>query len=308
MAKSWIKKIAICLAALLLLTISGCENGDVEKYKAKLYFLNNEGTRLEIEEREILMPKADGSLANLILTELIKGPTRADLKQVIPAETTVLRINVEEGIATVDFSKAFHFEQEIDSIFARTAVVSTLCEIPGIEKVKILVDGKDLCATDGTVVRTMSMDDIVYDSQLVVADYKYVKLYFANKNADGLVAEGRTVTINSKESLEYVLLNELIKGPQAEYAYKTVPEETKILSVETKEGTCFVNLSQEFKTKHWGGSSGETMTIYSIVNTLTELDTVQKVQFLIEGQKVEVFIHYIFNEPFERDAKLITKE
>ena len=151
----------------------------------------------------------------------------------------------------------------------------------------------------------LSYDDIVYDSQLVVADYRYVKLYFANEGANGLIPEGRTVTVNSKESLEYVLVNELIKGPEADYAYQTVPEGTKILSVETKEGTCFVNLSQEFKSKHPGGSAAENMTIYSVVNTLTELETVDKVQFLIEGQKMEVFIHSIFNEPFERNENII---
>ena len=75
--------------------------------------------------------------------------------------------------------------------------------------------------------------------------------------------------------------------------------------METKEGICFVNLSKEFKTTHIGGTSAETMTIYSIVNTLGELDSVEKVQFLIEGQKEDEYIHFIFNEPFQPDPTLI---
>ena len=47
------------------------------------------------------------------------------------------------------------------------------------------------------------------------------------------------------------------------------------------------------------------LTIYSVVNSLTELPHIDKVQFLIEGQKVEVFKHMIFNEPFVRDDEII---
>ena len=47
------------------------------------------------------------------------------------------------------------------------------------------------------------------------------------------------------------------------------------------------------------------MTLYSIINTITELPGIDKVQFLIEGQKQEVYIHAVFNEPFKRNDKLI---
>mgnify|MGYP003304269782 CR=1 FL=1 len=50
---------------------------------------------------------------------------------------------------------------------------------------------------------------------------------------------------------------------------------------------------------------GEQLTIYSIVNTLTALEGIEKVQFLVEGQKNESFIHMLINEPFVRDESLI---
>ena len=107
--------------------------------------------------------------------------------------------------------------------------------------------------------------------------------------------------------MEMRIIKDLLKGPVNPTLMKTIPGETKIISVETKEGVCFVNLSQEFKSRHTGGSAGEMMTVYSIVNSLTELENVDKVQFLVEGQKLEVFIHMIFNEPFVRDPELIQK-
>ena len=79
------------------------------------------------------------------------------------------------------------------------------------------------------------------------------------------------------------------------------------MSVETKEGVCFVNLSKEFITKHPGGTSAEIMTVYSIVNSLTELINVNKVQFLIDGEIKELFNHIVINEPLERDVSYIIK-
>lgn len=299
------KKITALFCVLcMLLPFSACN--DIEnEYNATLYFLNNTGNRLEVEERIIESESNESSLAIKLISELIKGPEEPELMRSLPEGTIVLGIDVSDGQANVNFNDNFKFNTEIERIFSCTAVISTLTVLPSIEKVRFLVEGEPLKTIDGKEVAILGRDDIVYDSQLVVADYRYVKLYFANKNADLLIPEGRMVTVNSKESLEYALVNELVKGPKADYVHPTIPEGTKLLSVETKEGTCFVNFSQEFKNKHGGGSAGETMTIYSIVNTLTELDTVDRVQFLIEGQKMEVFIHYIFNEPFVRDEKLI---
>lgn len=49
------------------------------------------------------------------------------------------------------------------------------------------------------------------------------------------------------------------------------------------------------------------MALYSIVNTMTELPGIDKVQFLIEGQKREVYIHAIFDAPFKRNDDIIEK-
>ena len=300
-----VKKItALVLIFCMLLPVFGCGDNKNE-YNATLYFLSSTGNRLETEERTLAIEESESALALKMLSELVKGPEKPELINSLPDGVAVLSIDVSGGQATVNFNDKFVFNTEIERIFSCTAVVSTLTALPGIERVRFLVEGKPLNTLDGKEVARLSRDDIVYDSQLVVADYRYVKLYFANKNSDLLIPEGRTVTVNSKESLEYVLVNELIKGPSAGYIYPTIPEGTKAISVETKEGTCFVNLSQEFKSRHSGGSAGEIMTIYSIVNTLTELDSVEKVQFLIEGQKMEVFIHCIFNEPFVRNENLI---
>lgn len=85
------------------------------------------------------------------------------------------------------------------------------------------------------------------------------------------------------------------------------PANAKLLSVETKDSVCFVNFSKEFLNKRADGESEEIITVYAIVNSLTELDDITKVQFLIEGQKVENYGDMIFSQPFERNENIIAK-
>ena len=51
----------------------------------------------------------------------------------------------------------------------------------------------------------------------------------------------------------------------------------------------------------------EIFTIYSIVNSLTELDTVASVQFLVEGEKKEALSHMALNEPIARNSGIIVE-
>ncbi|PQQ66500.1 sporulation protein [Acetivibrio saccincola] len=134
-----------------------------------------------------------------------------------------------------------------------------------------------------------------------------ITLYFANSNAEKVVAEKREVETEKDTQMERLVFEELQKGPKSENLHATIPQGTKLLSTSTKNGTCTLDLSKEFVDNHPGGSAGELMTLYSIINTMTELPGIDKVQFLIEGQKQEVYIHAIFNEPFKRDDSIIEK-
>ena len=103
------------------------------------------------------------------------------------------------------------------------------------------------------------------------------------------------------------MLTELMAGPRTHDLWSAIPDDTKLLSVETKGGICTVNFSREYIENSPGGTAAERMAIYSVVNTLTELDGVEKVQFLIEGKKEKIYTHAVFDEPFSRDESIIAK-
>lgn len=276
------------------------------KQKINLYFTNKDSSKILSETREVNVEDKK-KLPEIAIQELLMGPVNIEMKKALPEGTKLLDIDQEGTVVVVNFSKEYYNTGDIGEIVARFSVVNTLCDLPDIQKVKILVEGKDLIDPSGQPFGPLGKDDVVFKATPVEADKTMLTLYFAESNGEYLVPEKREVVVKDNEPIEKYIIQELIKGPKSKNLLKTVPAETKLISVETKEGIAFVNLSQDFKTKHWGGSSGEILTIYSVVNSLTELPHIDKVQFLIEGQKVEVFEHMVFNEPFERDESIIQK-
>ena len=85
-----------------------------------------------------------------------------------------------------------------------------------------------------------------------------------------------------------------------------MPEGTRLISVDNVDGVAYVNFSRELVDRHPGGSTGELMTIDAVVLSLTELPEVEKVQFLVEGVKLETLAgHMSILEPIGREVTRI---
>lgn len=120
-----------------------------------------------------------------------------------------------------------------------------------------------------------------------------IKLYFSDKQGMYLKPEVRQINVQG-EQLADMVIKELIKGPQEKGLQATIPAETKLLSLKIADSVAYVNLSKEIQTKHWGGSTGEIMTVYSIVNTLADLNIgIEKVQLLVEGEKQQTLAGHL---------------
>jgi len=164
-------------------------------------------------------------------------------------------------------------------------------------------------------LRPVSSIIIGEDEASRLTDKTPIRLYFANKENTKLKLEIRYIdSADAKKStsnLASVIVRELIKGPSDETSLnRTIPTEAKLrttVSISNKVAT--VDMSTEFKTKHPGGKDAEKMTIYSIVNSLTELEEIQKVKFTIDGKVQKEYMgNFQFNSLFPRSAPLISKE
>ncbi|ABZ83075.1 spore germination protein, putative [Heliomicrobium modesticaldum Ice1] len=135
-----------------------------------------------------------------------------------------------------------------------------------------------------------------------------IMLYFADAKGQNLVVERRSIPKTG--SIAKAAVNELIKGPSIHSgALPTIPTGTRLIDINIKDGLCTVNLSKELQKNHQGGSASEALTVYSIVNTLTQFQAIQKVQLLVEGKKIETLAgHMDVSQAMARKNSMIAKE
>lgn len=142
-----------------------------------------------------------------------------------------------------------------------------------------------------------------------------VRLYFANEDNSKLKLEIRYIPVSDAKkgtaAIAGWIVNELINGPVTNKdLVGTIPKSAQLRGPVTIEaGVATVDLTKDFLEKHTGGKDAEKMTIYSIVNSLTELKDIQKVKFHIDGKTRSDFNgHFKFDEAFPRAAQIISRE
>ena len=113
----------------------------------------------------------------------------------------------------------------------------------------------------------------------------------------------------SKEDKIRLIINKLIEGSNKENLIDVMPNGSKLNNIYINGNIAYVDFSKEFVENHPGGSLGEYNTIYSIVNSITEIDGIEQVNFLIEGKKQKAYKgHTQFDMPISRDESMIINE
>ena len=277
--------------------------------KFEVYFLNHDQNMFECENRNMILKK-DFDKEN-ILREVIKilfdGPRNKNLLRFDLGDLKILDVNLDEKnkMAEINFSREYkNIENEI---FFRSALIWSVTSLDFVDKVEIFVDGKNLAE----VIENINFDFFDRENILLnpeISDEKVYrkifKLYFRKKNK--LLAEERKIDIGLNQPEEKYILEQIILGPENNNLESVVPKETKIYDIKTDKDICYISLSDDFLNINKLDLDDQKFAVYGIVNSLTELENINKVQFLIETEKIDKK-NLIFDlaKPFERNEKII---
>ncbi|MBN2072842.1 MAG: GerMN domain-containing protein [Actinobacteria bacterium] len=113
-----------------------------------------------------------------------------------------------------------------------------------------------------------------------------VTLYFAKQDPDNIYLVTEVRSIPEPDNLYKAVVEELVKGPGDDNLYPTLPSNVRVISVTISGETAIVDFSREIITNFKEiphSSTTETLAIYSIVNTLTEMEEIKKVRITVEG-------------------------
>ena len=302
--KSLVRKVIVLFIALVILipcsvliydaTVSSSEE------KVDFYYMMSDGGMGALEKK---IPKADRQeTLETVLATLQEGPKADGATASMPQNLEIRSVTLERNTVTVDFSAEYLQMDDLEEVICRSSVVWTLTSLDFVKNVRILVEGEPLLDHNGEAYEVFNRNNVWIDTEISAetTGYAILTLYFANAEGTDLVAEERVVEVNANQTREKTVPEQLIAGPEEKGSVATIPVGTKIRDVTTTDdGTCYVNLSEEFVLKHTGGEKEELLTIYSIVDSLCRLDQIDRVQFLIEGKKLDTYKDNLqFKTPF----------
>lgn len=298
------KKIVALIMCLALCFFTACSKTGETGKGVTLYFVDAEKKNM-VTEVKALPGDTLPEVAAFAVNALIKGPEGEQAKKAFPDGVTLIDIKISDNIATVNLSAQFNTGTKIDKLWSRYTLINTLCDLEGISKTQILVEGDIITSiSNNEPLGPMGKEDIVTDVNQVTNDTTIATLYFSDENGMKLAKESRSVVLKEGETLEKAVIEELIKGPKTPGLYQVLPQGVKVLSAETKDGICFLNLSAEFNVSGMG-SAAEELTVYSIVNTLCDIEHVNKVQLLVEGKKTDGFGHLDLSEAIGKNKDIL---
>lgn len=296
------------LSLAMIFSITGCNREEKKKGEYLIYYLNMDKSKIVAEEYDSTGAE-DEALVEELLTRLQSAPDSSKLRQTIPANVIVNSFKRNGAYLYVDFSKEYMELKPEEEILVRASIVRTLAQIGEGQLIAFTVNSEPLLSHDGTIVGSMSADSFVENpgKQINSSVETTLTLYFSNKDGTKLVKETRNVHYNSNTSMEKLIMEQLIEGPKKSGTMSTVPSGTKLISVSVVDGVCYVNLSESFKNQN--AEVNEEIVLYSIVNSITESQTVSQVQISINGStEGKLRFTYDLSKMYERDLKLLKED
>lgn len=297
----------ILLIFAMLLSLTGCGTDEMEEGEYQIYYLNMDKSKLVTENYDSSGAEGEELLLEL-LDKLSSAPNNVKYCQTLPSEVKVNGISINGSYLFIDFSDEYNNMSPTEEVLVRAGIVRTLMQADACSVIAFTVESSPLLTHDGTLVGTMSSDSFVENpgKQINSSVETTLALYFSNADGTKLVKESRKVHYSSNISMEKLVMEQLLEGPKSSELVATIPSGTTLISVSLVEGVCYVNLGESFRTQ--SSSVFEEIMLYSIVNSLSELSGVTKVQLAINGStEGAVKYNYELSKMYEKNTDLIAE-
>lgn len=258
------------------------------------------------------MYQAEATNSEALLTEL-----RAQVKQLfrgVESNKGIMQyvdekeLLIDHQILNVTFGEEYRSLSRIDELLFRASYVLTMTQIPGISMVRFYIGEDEL--RDAHDVRVGPMNEFSFTSNIGEGTMTYttetITCYFATEAGDKLISHTEDIRLNNNMSKEQYIVNQLVYGPDKGEFYPVLDKNVKVLNVSTKENICYVNFDQTFLNGYLGVAPA--VTLYAVVNSLTELPHVNYVQISIGGETTYEFAGVKLSDPLQRNLDYVLIE
>lgn len=317
----FLRWMAVLLIVLLLVSLTGCgvfrknkdtdvslviDTGVLEEdglRETVLYYRDDKGLIVPVMRR---IPWEEG-IAKSAINLLVDQPgVRDDLASVgllpvLPSGTEVVGMSINEGLAKVDFNKnILSYETEVDEKAIVQSLVYTLTEFETIDKVQLLVDGKEVGKLSfGTKVKSpLERENINLGLDLQEEEVPVVVYYKTTTNGEDSFFIPVTKGVNALKADIKSVLTALIEGaPKNTGLYSELPAGVELNDVYVKDGVAYIDFSKEIKNMPDSKAHQQSM-IYELGLTLREIEpSISQIRILSGGKEIKLNSDVTLNLP-----------
>lgn len=285
------KKRFLCLllALLLLFTLCACAR-------------NNKGSVLRIYYPSVV---SDDLVAQSIASQDYYGPANIEslmsalLYDLFGNDVSLVKWDQTGSLLRLTLSPEYGQRSGIDRTLTDCSITLTLCQLDSVSWVQINAPG-----SDNPYSTILSPKDMIFTGAEEEPREISVVLYFPRSSGRGLGFESRTLTLTEDDDLYANVTAALLAGPEGLGLRSPFPEELEVLGSKLEGGVCHVNFSSHLLDVE-APPAEQDLLLYSIVDTLGNMDSVSSVQILVEG---EPLLHYGNTDtsiPLEPDFGLV---
>ena len=274
----------------------------------KLYYMNEDRTKVVGENFDLSFGTVDEQVSEL-LTALEDTLWTEDEKDLITGRNPIYEYKIDEnGLLSLRYSSDYSTLPSITEVLRRAALVKTLCQLDKITAVEFFIGTQPLMTSAGKPVGMLTAEDFIDSTGENTEFYQEAKVsvYFANEAGDALLPSYLKITFDGTVTTERLILQALLKGPVQEDMRPVIPKGTVLNKVSIRDGICYVDFNEKFLETRSGITP--EVAVYSVVNSLTELSNVYKVQFLINGATRKNYGNLNFSNTFERNLEIVEGE
>ena len=266
--KIYLKKILISISALFalfLIYLIPTENRELKNMKSEITYIDSNvetnniyllDSHNMVRLTNIMVSGEDiETKAKDLIESLIQGSTKEDqipngFKSIIPNETKILNLKLENNILKIDFSKdLLNVKKELEEKMIE-ALTYTLTSIDGIDGIIIYIEGNLLNKLPQTNINLPSTLDrnfgINKEYDITSSkDITSVTTYYVSKNNDDYYYVPVTKYLNDDREKIKIVIDEL----ESSKMYNTnlmsfLNDNVKLLSVEQMEDTLTLNFNE----------------------------------------------------------------
>lgn len=294
----------LCMVCIVTL-FSGCKSSD-EKTGMNVYYMDALGNGLVAEKHELKSESKEKCVEEAIQL-LSSAPNVNEARRTIPEDVEVLDVVFDKSTVTLNFNRNYMDLTGYTEVLVRAAVVKTLLQIKGVDSVAFYVADEPLLGKNGVIVGAMTSDTFIddYGEETDSLTATTFTLYYSSADGKSLVKREMNFYCNNNIAKERLIIESLMKDSDSMDIKSVIPSGTKLLNATVNDGVCYVNFDSGFLKVDTSISSD--VVLYAIVNSLTELDTVNKVQILVNGASAmpDNGLTFKLGTSYERDTSMV---